>query len=276
MNSILAMITDTNTRLTELSERTAGSGITFEDLTFASESDFADWYLKGNPSGSGLAGFVDFVSIWGFADTAYSQVDWLNQLQKSKNLGLKGALETTYAHSMTVRYPPHLFGSKVEHVNSNQKIKILDEIRTWRGNGRGDGHRERLYKDLRMALKAHARYCRDFLPSGPIQDAAIRTGEATNNFFHGLTVYINDELAMFKEHELNDKESLVLMSSQVVQIGDEIHNVHHDAASIDLDNRAATGIRYAWVSLQAQACMAEFVHDGFRDHKGINSSTHAS
>lgn len=74
---------------------------------------------------------------------------------------------------------------------------------------------ERLYKDSRsMAVKSHTRYCRDFLPSGPIQDLAIRTGEATSNFFYGLAVYINDELAMFEEHKLDKKEALILMSSQ--------------------------------------------------------------
>ena len=203
-----------------------------------------DWYLQANPLGSGLAAFVDFVSIWGFADAAYSQIDWLNQVHKSKALGLQGSLETTYAHSMTVHYPAHLFGSKVDHVNSNQKIKVLDDIKAWHGNGRGDGHRERLYKDSRMAVKSHTHYCRDFLPSGPTQDLAIRTGKATSNFFYGLAVYIKDELAMFEKHKLDKKEALILMSSQVVQICDR----RHDASLVDLENRAATGSRYAWVS----------------------------
>lgn len=141
LNSIMSMIVGTNLHLTALSEQGAGLGVTFEETRFGSEGELMDWYLRANPSGSRLAAFVDFVSIWGFADAAYSQIDWLNQVHKSKALGLQGSLETTYAHSMTVRYPA-LFGSKVDHVNSNQKIKVLDDIKAWHGNGRGDRHRE--------------------------------------------------------------------------------------------------------------------------------------
>ena len=75
--------------------------------------------------GSGLAAFVDLVSIWTFASG--DQVDtsqWLNEIHRSKAVGLKGGnADAVYAHSMSRRYPIPFIGKDKTLILSTMIIK---------------------------------------------------------------------------------------------------------------------------------------------------------
>ena len=47
-----------------LTDRSKNTGVIFGELAFASESEFALWMTSVNPSGSGLAGFVDLINLY--------------------------------------------------------------------------------------------------------------------------------------------------------------------------------------------------------------------
>ncbi len=57
---------------------------------------------------------------------------------------------------------------KVDLILSSQTIKMLELVDAWRGNGMGDGFKERLLDKLQYAVQSHASYCEDYLPDGPV------------------------------------------------------------------------------------------------------------
>jgi hypothetical protein len=74
--------------------------VIFGQLAFASELEFS--YTSLNPSGAGLAGFVDLISLWAFAaGDNVKTAAWLNKAHCTKSVGLKGGnADAVYAHSM--------------------------------------------------------------------------------------------------------------------------------------------------------------------------------
>ena len=116
--------------------------------------------------------FVDMVSIWAFASSESGATEWLVDLHRSQSIGFKASLDTLYAHLMTMRYPRALVG-KVDSILSSHTIKMLESMYTWRGNGMGDGFKERLLDQLQYAVRSHASYCEDYLPDGPVRQAAL-------------------------------------------------------------------------------------------------------
>ncbi len=50
-----------------LTEQSKNTGVIFGQLTYASETEFSYWFTSHNPSGVGLAGFIDMILIWAFA-----------------------------------------------------------------------------------------------------------------------------------------------------------------------------------------------------------------
>jgi hypothetical protein len=259
------------TRIQTVSERSRSSGVVFQRLAFGSEADFGYWYLSNHPSGEGPAAFVDIVSIWSFASTESGATEWLVDLHRSQSVGFKASPDTLYAHSMTTRYP-RVFVGKVDSILSSQTIKMLESVDAWRGNGMGDGFKERLLDQLQYAVQSHASYCDDYLPDGPVRQAALRTAQVTQHFFQSLAAYLDDELAMLTSFNLPPKQTLLLLSNQVVHICDDLFEFRNQAKGVDVSNRVATASRYAWVTLQALGCMDSYMRDKFRKHPGINST----
>ncbi len=110
-------------------------------------------------------------------------------------MGFKATPDTACAHSMTTCYP-RAFVGKVDTILSSQTIKMLESVEVWRGNGMGDGFKERLSSQLNHAIESHARYCEDYVPDGPVRAAALKSAQATLFFFHTMVAYLDDELAM--------------------------------------------------------------------------------
>ena len=102
-NYLFGLIRDLQAKVDVLTERSKNTGVIFKQIAFTSEAEFTYWYTLLNPSGSGLAAFVDLVSIWTFASN--KQVDtsqWLNEIHWSKSVGLTGGnSDAVYAHSMS-------------------------------------------------------------------------------------------------------------------------------------------------------------------------------
>ncbi len=201
MNNVITQLAALETRIQTVSERSRSSGVVFQRLAFGSEADFGYWYLSNHPSGEGPAAFVDIVSIWSFASTESGATEWLVDLHRSQSVGFKASPDTLYAHSMTTRYP-RVFVGKVDAILSSQTIKMLESVDAWRGNGMGDGFKERLLDQLQYAVQSHASYCDDYLPDGPVRQAALRTAQVTQHFFQSLAAYLDDELAMLTSFNL--------------------------------------------------------------------------
>jgi len=104
-NYLFGMIRDLQAKVDILTKRSKNTGVIFQRLAFSSEAELALWYTANNPEGTGLAGFVDLVSIWTFVSNEPGETSaWLNAAQKAKVVGLKGgSADATYAHSMTQR-----------------------------------------------------------------------------------------------------------------------------------------------------------------------------
>ncbi len=77
---------------------------------------------------------------------------------------------------------------------------------------------------------------------------------------------------MLTSFDLPAKQTLLLLSQQVVHICDDLFEFRNQAKGVDVSNRASTATRYAWVSLQALGCMEGYLRDKFRKHPGINST----
>lgn len=271
MNGLFAQLRTLESRLQAVSERTRSSGVVFHRLAFASEADFGYWYLSNNPQGEGPSAFVDIVSIWAFASSESAATEWLVDLHRSQSIGFKASPDTLYAHSMTTRYPKAFVG-KVDSILSADTIKMLASVDAWRGNGMGDGYKERLLDQLQHAVRSHSAYCDDYLPEGPVRQAALRTAQVTQHFFQTLAAYLDDELAMLTSFNLPAKQTLLLLSNQVVHICDDLFEFRNQAKGVDVGNKAVCATRYAWVTLQALGCMESYLRDKFRKHPGINST----
>jgi len=235
MNSMLKMLREIDSRVQVLSDHSRSTGVVFHRLAFASEADFGYWYMANNPRGEGPAAFVDIVSIWAFASSESGATEWLVDLHGSQSVGFKASPDTLYAHSMTTRYP-RAFVGKVDTILSAQTIKMLESVDTWRGNGMGDGFKERLLDQLQHAVRSHANYCEDYLPDGPLRQAALRSAQVTQHFFQTLASYLDDELTMLTSFNLPAKQTLLLLSNQVVHICDDLFEYRNQAKGVDVSN----------------------------------------
>jgi len=77
--------------------------------------------------------------------------------------------------------------------------------------------------------------------------------------------HADDEMAMLSSLGLKEKQIMLLMSSQLVQICDDLFEIRQHAASVDPSNKADTATRYAWVNLKALNKMAEYTRDKFKN-----------
>lgn len=172
---------------------------------------------------------------------------------------------------MTTRYP-RAFVGKVDTILSAQTIKMLESVDAWRGNGMGDGFKERLLDQIQHAVRSHTNYCEDYLPDGPLRQAALRSAQVTQHFFQTLASYLDDELTMLTSFNLPAKQTLLLLSNQVVHICDDLFEYRNQAKGVDVSNRVSSATRYAWVTLQSLGCMEGYLQDKFKKHPGINST----
>jgi hypothetical protein len=101
---------------------------------------------------------------------------------------------------------------------------------------------------------------------------ALKTAEHTMRFWHSFVAYLDEEYSMFTSFNLLPKHILPLLSNHVVQICDDISDLHNNAVTTDISNQLASASRFGWVTLQAHGCMEGYLKDRLRRHPGINSS----
>jgi hypothetical protein len=77
---------------------------------------------------------------------------------------------------------------------------------------------------------------------------------------------------MLTSFSLPAKQTLLLLSNQVVHICDDLFEFCNQAKGMDVSNWVACASRYAWVTLQALGCMERYLKDKFHNHPGINST----
>ena len=246
-------------------------GFSFGKLSFPGETEFMTWFVAVNPAGKGLAAIVDIVSIWEFSShEQVSSTDWLQSYHRSTSSGFKSTLEPHYATTFANRYPKAFVGS-VDMILPTDRIKIFSSIASWRGNGIGDGLKERLISSLRLAVARHRTYCEDNLPSGTFREHAIQSSTFTLAFFLTLVTHFDDEMSMLTSIGLPEKEVMLLISNQLVQICDDLYVPRQHATNVDNSNSAAAAARYAWVSFQALDKMGEF-GKSLQTHPSINTT----
>jgi hypothetical protein len=111
-NYLFGMIKELQAKVNVLMEGSKNTGVIFGQLAFASESEFTYWMASLNPSGAGLAGFVDMISLWAFAaGDSIETSTWLNEAHLAKSVGLKGGnADAVYVHSMMQCHPKSFIG----------------------------------------------------------------------------------------------------------------------------------------------------------------------
>ena len=272
MNTLFDMIRKIESKQDIQMDRSKSQGVIFRRLAFASEREFISWYVTLNPSGKGLAGFVDLITMWVYSSLEQvSTTDFLQMYHKSVSTGFAGNVETQFINALNNRYPTPFVGS-TDVVLATQRIKAFESLDTWRGNGMGDGTKERLIEALRLGAARHRTYCEDNLPAGELREHAIRSGEFTMEFFQALIVHIDDEINMMMSFGLPEKQIMVLVSNQFVSICDELFLFHQHAINVDASNKAAAASRFAWVTLQALQKMGEYLRAKFRNHPAITGT----
>jgi hypothetical protein len=173
---------------------------------------------------------------------------------------------------MTTRYPYVFVGKDESPILSTTTIKMLESYEAWRGNGAGNGYKERLTDMLQIAVWNHQQYCEDYLLDGNLKSVALKTADISKSFWMSLVAYLDDEYSLLESFKLVMKHVLLLLSNQIVQICDDIFEYWSNASNVDLGNMGAPVARFAWVSLQAIGCMNGYLKKKFRHHQAINST----
>jgi hypothetical protein len=135
-------------------------------------------------------------------------------------LGTSTNVEAHYTTTMQNKYPVPFVGT-VETVLATDTIKCFSDLKAWQGNGLGDGIKERLVSALRVGIARHKRYCLDNLPRGILQDHAIKSGEFSLDFFQAFVSHADDEVKMLITLGLAEKQVMLLVSNQLIQICDD-------------------------------------------------------
>ena len=272
MNSLYALVQNLDVQQKVLLDRTKSKGMIFKELAFASEEEFNRFYTEANVTGRGLAAFVDLVSIWCYTSPEQvSTPDWLQNLHRSMATGFATSIETQYVNSMRNRYPVPFVGS-ASSVSATQTLKMFDSVDEWRGHGIGDGTKDRLLQFLRLGINSHRTYVMDNVPQGPLRDHALKSAEYTLDFFQALVVHLDDEMNMLLSLQVPEKQIMLLLSNQVMQICEELFEIRQHAANVDTSNKVATASRFAWVTLLSLVKMDEYLKAKFKHHAAITGT----
>ncbi len=76
---------------------------------------------------------------------------------------------------------------------------------------------------------------------------------------------------MLLSFNMLEKNICLLTSNQIVQICDNLAELHSNACNVAADSMEA-GAGYAWVTLQSLNCMEGYLKAQFRCHQGINAT----
>ena len=116
-----------------------------------------------------------------------------------------------------------------------------------------------------VGIARHKRYCLDNLPRGILRDHAIKSGEFSLDFFQAFVSHTDDEVKMLITLGLAEKQVMLLVANQLIQICDDLFELRQDAANVDTTNKGLTAVRFARVTLRSLNKMAEYLQDKFKN-----------
>ena len=201
-----------------------------------------------NPLGEGIAAFVDPVSIWNFGSVVgQDAADYLTEAHMNKAVGLKQG-EANHVTSFSHRCPAAFAGNNRDGsaILSTTTVPIFEKWDNWKGNGSGDGVKERLTQAIHRAVERHELYVQATGLPDELKELARKTAELTHMFWIALSAYIDDEYLMLTSFNLLPKHVLLLLSTQIVKICDDMYEFRSRGANVDLQDRAAGTSRLAW------------------------------
>ncbi len=166
VSGIFGLVKSLKVKVQVLSEHSKNTGMIFRELVFASGHEFTLAFQAANPSGAGVAGFVDIISIWHFAGLdANDTAQWLAEQKNTQSEGFTQAVDLRYMYSMSICYPAAFVGSHKTNIFATATLDMLKSIAIWQG-GIGDGFKECLTEAMTYAVWGHAKYCINFVPAG--------------------------------------------------------------------------------------------------------------
>jgi hypothetical protein len=183
MNTLFGLVKSLDAKVQILAERAKNTGVLFHEIAYASEKEFCLAYHPLNPSGKGVAGFVDIISIWNF--TAINHGDsalWFTKQKNAKSVGFPHALDAKHAYSMEVQYPSSFAGTYKEDLTSLLTIKMLKTIAAWHGNGLGDGYKEKLTEASLKPFAATRSIAKTLSPRGGCTIMRFGVGSTPSTF----------------------------------------------------------------------------------------------
>ena len=258
----------------QLTNRSQGGGVSVGKWSFGSESEFDAWMFQLNPQGEGIAAFVDPVSIWHFGSViGQDAADYLTEAHRNKSVGLKQG-EANHVTSFSHRCPAAFAGNNRDGsaILSTTTLPIFEKWENWKGNGTGDGVKERLTQAIHRAVERHEIYVQATGLPDELKELARKTAELTRMFWIALSAYIDDEYLMLTSFNLLPKHVLLLLSTQIVKICDDMNEFRSRGANVDLQDRVAGASRLAWCTLQAHTVMQSYLVQKFRNHPGISGT----
>ncbi len=271
VSAIFGLVKSLKAKVQVLSERSKNTGVIFGELAFALEREFTLAFQAANPSGAGVAGFVDIVSVWHFARLdANDTAQWLAEQKNAQSVGFTRVVDSRYTHSMSIRYPTAFAGSHKANISATATLDMLKSIEIWWG-GIGDGFKEHLTEAMTSAIWGHAKYCIDFVPAGWLCKHTLKSGQQSQHFWQRLSAYIKDQILLLMSFKLSEKNICLLMSHQVVQVCNYLYEYCHNASNTGPVNLESAAL-FAWVTLQALLCMDSYLQAHFSRHQGINAT----
>jgi hypothetical protein len=141
----------------QLTNRSQGGGVSVGKWSFGAESEFDAWMFQLNPQGEGIAALVDPVSIWYFGSViGQDAADYLTEAHRNKSVGLKQG-EANHVTSFSHRCPAAFAGNNRDGsaILSTTTLPIFEKWENWKGNGTGDGVKERLTQAIHRAVERH-------------------------------------------------------------------------------------------------------------------------
>ena len=94
MNSLFTMVQRLETQHAVFMDRSKSQGVLFHELAFVLELEFVQFFLMANPTGKGVAAFVDLILVWTFASMEQVATNnWLQTFHKSLSTGFTNTLE---------------------------------------------------------------------------------------------------------------------------------------------------------------------------------------
>ena len=98
---------------------------------------------------------------------------------------------------------------------------------------------------LRLGVQSHRTYVMDNVPPGLLRDHALKSADYSLDFFQALVGHWDDEINMLLPFGLPEKQVMLLLSNQAIQICDELFELRQHATNVDTYNKTVTAARFA-------------------------------